>query len=139
MTLLDAYFGAFVQFLRRRRLLDSTLLLVCSCRGYPLGTHGVIGAPGEAGAWPLHSELVHVPCLARFPAASQLSARSQALVQPGDLAATLAAWWEVHDETGFGKDLNPEAVSRLPPWRDRAVVVSGAARRPHAGLVPVAS
>jgi arylsulfatase A-like enzyme len=56
-----------------------------SPRGISLAEHRRIGACDDA----LYAELTHVPCMIRFPQNTMASQRSQALVQPGDMFATL--------------------------------------------------
>lgn len=65
---------------------EDTLIAVVSARGFPLGEHGGWGDLQRR----LYSPLVHVPWLIRFPGLTAPGVRSQALVQPADLCATLA-------------------------------------------------
>ncbi len=64
---------------------DSLLLAVTSPRGYPLGEHLRIGECDQA----LYSELLHVPGFVRFPKQEGALARTQELIQPADLFATI--------------------------------------------------
>jgi hypothetical protein len=66
-----------------------SLFGVTSCRGYPLGEHGVVGDACEA----LYAELVRVPFCLRVPGGPKYGFRSQALVQPADYFATLWDWF----------------------------------------------
>ncbi|MEX2142286.1 MAG: sulfatase-like hydrolase/transferase [Pirellulales bacterium] len=66
----------------------NALLGVTSCRGYPLGEHGIVGDAREA----LYGELVRVPLFIRVPGGPKYGAHNQALVQPADLHATLLDW-----------------------------------------------
>jgi arylsulfatase A-like enzyme len=67
---------------------QSALLGVTSCRGYPLGEHGVIGDAREA----LYGELLRTPLCLRVPGGPRFGAHSQALAQPADLYATIVDW-----------------------------------------------
>jgi arylsulfatase A-like enzyme len=75
---------------------DSLLFAVTSPRGYPLGEHLRVGECDGA----LYGELLHVPGLIRLPQFESALARTQQLIQPADLFATIAdgANW-THDET----------------------------------------
>ncbi len=79
---LQALLGAVEELPQR----DSLLVAVTSPRGYPLGEHRRVGECDGA----LYGELLHVPCLLRFPQAEGALARTQQLVQPADLFATIA-------------------------------------------------
>ncbi len=62
-----------------------------SARSFPLGEHGRVGQCDEA----LYNELVQAPLVLRLPDGSGALGRSQALVQPANLAATLLDLWGV--------------------------------------------
>jgi arylsulfatase A-like enzyme len=64
---------------------DSLLFAVTSPRGFPLGEHLRLGECDQA----LYGELLHVPCLIRFPQHEGALMRTQELLQPRDLFATL--------------------------------------------------
>lgn len=117
VSLLDLCVGALLEFLHTGPIGEDTLLILLSARGFPLGEHRRVGAYDDA----LYGELVHVPLVIRFPDARGAAARSQALVQPADLWATLVDWWRIADPPP-----SPVAESLLPlvqeegPWtRDR--------------------
>jgi arylsulfatase A-like enzyme len=88
VSLLDLCIGSFLEALTESRLADETLLVVLSARGISLGEHGRIGPQNDS----LYSEVTQVPWLLRLPTGAGQSARTQALVQPADLHATLAEW-----------------------------------------------
>ena len=113
-ALLDACFGALLEFLDSRpagRLAKKTLLTLSSARGFPLGEHRRVGPCDDA----LFGELVHVPWMMRFPDAAAAAVRSQALVEPADLWATLLDWWGVE-----AVPPSPTALSVMPIVRGEA-------------------
>lgn len=61
------------------------VVVLVSPRGLPLGEHGFLGTVDR----PLHGELIHVPLIVAFSEGTGRSERSQALVYPHDVAATL--------------------------------------------------
>jgi arylsulfatase A-like enzyme len=138
VSLLDSCLGAFLDFLDGLPSRDETLLTVTSSRGFPLGEHGRVGPCDEA----LFSELVHVPWLIRFPDAVHAAVRSQVLVEPADLWATMLDWWNIGDCPNFRASengtvpLSPTGVSVLPLirqepalFRDRLCIVGNHGQR----------
>jgi arylsulfatase A-like enzyme len=111
VTLLDTCFGAFQDFFAGLPICDETLLTVTSARGFPLGEHGRIGECDGA----LFGETVHVPWMLQLPDDAAAAARTQALVEPSDLWATLLDWWSV--EPGAH---SPTAASVMPLVRQEA-------------------
>ncbi len=126
VAMLDACLGAMLEFLDGRPAGQETLLTLVSARGFPLGEHRRVGPCDDA----LFGELVQVPWMLRFPDAAGAAVRSQALVEPADLWATLLDWWRVD-----GVPAAPTARSVMPivrqecdALRDRLCVVAGAER-----------
>lgn len=114
VAVLDACLGALIEFLDESPIGRETLLIVAGARGFPLGEHLRIGAWDNS----LHSPLVHVPLVIRMPGGMGAAARSQALVEPSDLWATLLDWW--------GKGPTPDsptAKSLLPVVRDEVDIL----------------
>jgi len=131
VALFDACLGWFLESLRSMPAERQPVVVLLSSRGFPLGEHGQVGACGTG----LHSELVHVPCLLRFPDGEGASARSQSLVLPVDLPATLA---EVLGQppassdqlpTGAGRSLLPLVRAEAFTLRDRVVLVGEGGER----------
>ncbi|MGQ9575253.1 MAG: sulfatase family protein [Thermoguttaceae bacterium] len=121
VTLLDRCVGALMELVDREGLGSQTLLAVFGVRGFPLGEHRRVGLCDE----PLYSELVHVPLILRFPGGLGAAGRSQALVQPADLGATLADFWGIPLERtpGDGRTLLPLVREEIETARDRACIV----------------
>ncbi len=126
VALLDTCLGAMLEFLDGQPAGRETLLSLVSARGFPLGEHRRVGACDDA----LYGELVGVPWMLRFPDAAGAAVRSQALVEPDDLWATLLAWWRIG-----GVPASPTARSLMPivrqdadVLRDRLCIACGAER-----------
>jgi arylsulfatase A-like enzyme len=138
VALVDACLGELLDALDDMPT-EQTLLAVTSPRGYPLGEHGGVGSGSS-----LYGELLHVPLLLRLPGGVGALARTQQLVQPCDLAATLTEWLELSPVPagGFaqsllamarGKDLSPRPLAvaigpaqwvvRTPAWLLHSFVV----------------
>ncbi|HET6880110.1 MAG TPA: sulfatase-like hydrolase/transferase [Pirellulales bacterium] len=122
VTLLDDCLGVLLASLEGENLLDDTLLMVVGARGFPLGRNGRLGDVDGA----LFGELVQTPWLMRFPDGFGAAARSQALVQPGDLAPTLVdALGLVVPENLFSRSLMP-LVRDEEAWPRQAIALVGA-------------
>lgn len=122
VSLLDTCVGALLEYLHESGLGAQTLLVLLSARGFPLGEHLRVGPCDE----PLYGELVHVPWMMRFPDQMGATVRSQALVEPSDLWATMLDWWNVADlpDSPAGQSLLPLARGQLDAVRDRLLVVA---------------
>ena len=120
VSVFDTCLDAFLEFFRSSSLADDTLLVLTAPRSFPLGEHGRIGPCDDA----LYDELVHVPLMLRFPDGLAAMARSQALVEPSDLWATLLDWWNVGDRppAPTAASLLPIARGDTPAVRDRLCI-----------------
>jgi arylsulfatase A-like enzyme len=127
VTLLDTCFGAFLDFFYGLPISSETLLSVASARGFPLGEHGRVGPCDGA----LFGETVQVPWFVQLPDAAGAAVRSQALVEPADLWATLLHWWSVGDAppSPTAKSLLRLVHQQAGSLRDRLGMASGSAQR----------
>jgi arylsulfatase A-like enzyme len=128
VTTLDAELGTVFDELRARGLDQTAGWLVTSDLGYPLGEHGQVGLHRP---W-LHEELVHLPLVLRFPAASEAGRRVPAFTQPADLFPTLLELLgaELPIEPVHGHSLIPLATGKAVSVREYAcsgLVIDGAA------------
>lgn len=122
VALVDTCLGAFHAALDERGLVEPCLSAVGSTRSFPLGEHRRVGLSGSR----LHEELVHVPWVIHVPEAIAAAARSQALVQPADIWATLCDWWnlKIEETCGGGASLLPIMRADRDAVGDRACVVA---------------
>jgi arylsulfatase A-like enzyme len=122
VSLWDTCLGALIDELRAGPLAQNTLVVFLSPRGYPLGEHGRVGPLGHA----LYNESVQVPWLMRFPDGLGALARSQGLVLPADLPATLADWLGRPQERSHGgHSLMPLVRWEAPSVRECVPLASG--------------
>ncbi len=120
VSLLDLCLEPLLELFEPGGALASGVLLVIGARGFPLGEHLSVGAAGNA----LHGELLHVPWLLRLPASRGVAIRTQSLVQPADIFATVADLCGVLLPTPaalHGQSLLPLAADERQIVRDRAV------------------
>lgn len=131
VNLLDRCLGALMQAMQSSPWGENTLLVVLGARGFPLGEHQRLG-------WydlDLHEELTHIPWMMRFPSGLGRLRRSSALVQPADLAMTLAEWFGLESEApagdcpGLGRSLFPLIRGQAEAVRDRLLIVGGDGQR----------
>jgi len=132
VSLLDTCLGALAKALEASRAGRETLLVLVGARGFPLGEHRRVGACDNA----LYGELVRAPLVMGFPGRLGAAARSQALVEPADLWATILDWFEVADAPASltGRSLLPVVRGDLEALRDRLCIMGHDASR--AGLTP---
>jgi arylsulfatase A-like enzyme len=121
VALLDQCVGGLLEYLEQARAPDPTLLVLMSPRGFPLGEHLLVGDEGTT----IHGPLVQVPLMFRFPDGLGAAARSQALVEPADVWATLLDWWQVEPRPSSptGRSLLPVVRGDADLLRDRLGVV----------------
>jgi arylsulfatase A-like enzyme len=114
ITLFDACLGVLLDYLADSPIGRETQLVLLGARGFPLGEHHRVGPCDEA----LYGELVHVPWMIRFPNGDAAAARSQSLVEPTDLWATLLDGFGIRDVPP-----SPTAASLLPLVRREVQVI----------------
>lgn len=127
MTVWDRSMGCLIGVLKDSGLFDSTMILLGSARGFPMGEHGRVGFPpgekrtdaasigrgtssdaqkSESGASSLfYSEELHLPLLIHFPDHFGEAVRSSGLCGPSDLYRTLAEFG------GLVRDSEPEGAN----------------------------
>lgn len=129
VSLLDACLGAFWDGLAGTAAAANTLLILTSPRGFPLGEHGRIGACADS----LYSELTHVPLAVRLPDGRGAGDRTQALVQPADLHATILDWCRgpvaAATSPACGRSLLRIMAGEVETVRDRACTIGPTGER----------
>lgn len=90
----DGAFGAIIDALRARDLLDQTLIAVTADHGEDQGEH--LGYLSHACS--LHRTVLHVPLIMRFPGTIDAGLRHPGLTQPVDLLPTFLTLAGLDDE-----------------------------------------
>ncbi len=124
VSLVDQLVGSLIEAIDQSQFAANTLLVVFSPRGFPLAEHYRIGSCDNA----LYAELTHVPCIIRLPSRLGAGQRSQALVQPSDIFATLLdlALPQLNtplQKTGFGSSIMPLIRGEVTQAFDRVCTV----------------
>jgi arylsulfatase A-like enzyme len=122
ITVLDYCLGGLLDAIAASAWSDA-LVIATSCRGFPLGEHGIVGRAAES----LYGELLHVPWLVRVPGAARYGERCQGLVQPADLYATVRDWLSPTDRSAKGPP--------IPWYTGRSLLCSGEDAPPNRKLV----
>jgi len=135
IALLDACFDAFLDFFDASPFSRDTLLTLASSCGFPLGEHGLVG-PGDGALFDeTYGETVQVPWMLQLPdalgGAFGKAARSQSLIEPSDLWATLLDAWRIADapHSPTGRSVLPLIRQEIDTLHDRVGVVNAAGRR----------
>lgn len=127
VSLLDTCLAALMEYLDSAPCGQDTLLMLLSSRGFPLGEHRRVGDCDGA----LFGELLHVPLLIRFPDRQGMTVRSQGLVHPADIWATLLDSFGLTDlpSTPAAASMIPLVSEETEMLRDRLCVVGDDRRR----------
>jgi hypothetical protein len=124
VTMFDACLGAMIEYFDSLPDSDETLLALISPRGFPLGEHRRVGPCDNA----LFGELVHVPWMLRFPQPCS-PFRSQALIEPADLWATLLEFWGVESVSPTAASVLPIVHGTADSLRDRLCIAGSGSER----------
>jgi len=117
VTLVDAWFGKFMDKVRELGLLDNTLIVVTSDHGHQLGEHGIAGKL-PAG---MYNELIDCVLMIRHPQGIGAGQRSNALVQHQDICTTILNFVGIKAPYELdGKDLMPIMTGEKTKVRDYA-------------------
>lgn len=119
VTLLDAWVGRLLEFLKSSCLDEQTTIIFTSDQGEPLGEHGLVRRPVAT----VHEELAHTPLIIRWPGLERAGQRCQAIVQSVDLSSTvlLSLGIEVPNHW-LGMNLKEIYEEKQSPQRTVAVI-----------------
>lgn len=114
VTLVDKWFGHFINKLADLKLLDNSLIIVLSDHGHSLGEHGVTGKI----PWALYPELIEIPFLIRHPEGKGAGQTSDYFASTHDVAPTvLGALGVKPTQPMDGVDLTAFLEGKEPPER----------------------
>ena len=117
VTMVDTWFGKFMDKVRELGLLYNTLIVVTSDHGHQLGEHGISGKL-PAG---MYNELNDCVLLIRHPQGIGAGQRSNALVQHHDLCTTVINFLGMESPYELdGQDLMPIVQGQKTKVRDYA-------------------
>ena len=84
VTLVDRWFGHFIDTLKSTGLIDRSIVIVLADHGHPHGDHGTIMKSPQN----MYNELLRIPFMIRLPNAERAGERVPGLVQTDDLLPT---------------------------------------------------
>lgn len=93
VALLDQCLGVLLSGLRETA--PDTLFVMTSLRGFPLGEHLQVGWVEPT----LYHELLHVPCLVRFPSGHYAMRRDGRVAESAEIANILVNWFQSSEYT----------------------------------------
>lgn len=112
--------GALARLLRDKGLLDKTVLIVTADHGEAFGEHGY-----EGHIEGVYDELVHIPCVIRFPGPGAPVGRVRALTETVDVFPTILDLLGLETpETVQGKSLIPLITGATPAVHDFVFAVA---------------
>ncbi len=114
VTLVDKWFGHFINKLADLKLLDNSLIIVLSDHGHSLGEHRVTGKI----PWALYPELIEIPFLIRHPEGKGAGQKSDYFASTHDVAPTVLGALGVEPTQPMdGVDLTVFLEGKEPPER----------------------
>jgi len=123
ITLVDKYFGKFVDYLKEEDFLENTLLIFLSDHGEPLGEkHGEFHERivRKARPW-LYEELVRIPLIIRHPEGYGAGENINSVVHTCDIMPTILDFMNVKEPAVMdGKSLLPLIKGEKEKLRDFA-------------------
>jgi len=121
VTLVDRWFGHFIDTLRETGLLDRSVVIVLADHGHPHGDHGTImKSPPN-----MYNELLRIPLMIRLPDAERAGQRVAPLVQMDDILPTTLKLIGLEHESACmtGQSMWPLVTGDAQKLRD--VVITG--------------
>ena len=124
LTMMDKWFGQFMQSLKDNHMYDDTMIILTTDHGHMLGEHGFTGK----NYMHAYNEVAHIPLMVRLPNGMQHNTRSSSLTQNIDLMPTilqhhgLSVPDRVKGMNLFGEDIKSRAQV-IYGWFGRAVNV----------------
>ncbi len=114
VTLVDKWFGHFINKLADLNLLDNSLIVVLSDHGHSLGEHGVVGKI----PWALYPELIDIPFFIRHPEGKLAGQTSDYFASTHDVAPTVLGFLGIEQPQPMdGVDLSVLFEGKEPPER----------------------
>jgi arylsulfatase A-like enzyme len=101
VTLVDTWFGYFIDYIKRIGIWDDSIIVVVSDHGHMLGEHGLIAKAAN----PLGREVADLVAMIRFPGGEYSGKTCDKFCYHHDIAATLCEACGVPSNDMDGKDL----------------------------------
>jgi arylsulfatase A-like enzyme len=101
VSLVDTWFGYFIDYIKRIGIWDDSIIVVVSDHGHMLGEHGLIAKAAN----PLGREVADLVCMIRFPGGEGSGKTCDKFCYHYDIAPTISRACRISDTNMDGKDL----------------------------------
>ena len=101
VSLVDTWFGYFVDYIKRIGIWDDSIIVVVSDHGHMLGEHGLVAKAAN----PLGREVADLVAMIRFPGGEAMGETCEKFCYHHDIAATIANACGISSSNMDGKDL----------------------------------
>jgi arylsulfatase A-like enzyme len=101
VSLVDTWFGYFIENLKRMDIWDDSIIVVVSDHGHMIGEHGLVAKAAN----PLGREVADLVAMIRFPGGEGSGTTCDKFCYHYDIAPTISKACGVSDENMDGKDL----------------------------------
>ena len=103
VSLVDTWFGYFIEYIKRIGIWDNSIIVVVSDHGHMLGEHGLIAKAAN----PLGREVADLVAMIRFPNGEMAGKTCDKFCYHHDIATTICNACKVSSKDMEGKDLLP--------------------------------
>ncbi len=101
VSLVDTWFGYFIDYIKRIGIWDDSIIVVVSDHGHMLGEHGLVAKAAN----PLGREVADLVCMIRFPGGEGSGKTCDKFCYHYDIAPTISKACRISDTGMDGKDL----------------------------------
>jgi len=101
VSLVDTWFGYFIDYIKRIGIWENSIIVVVSDHGHMLGEHGLIAKAAN----PLGREVADLVAMIRFPEGAMAGKICEKFCYHHDIAATISKACGISSEKMDGKDL----------------------------------
>ncbi|MBD3195141.1 MAG: sulfatase-like hydrolase/transferase [Candidatus Lokiarchaeota archaeon] len=121
VTLVDTWFGYFIDYIKRIGIWDDSIIVVVSDHGHMLGEHGLIAKAAN----PLGREVADLVAMIRFPGGEESGKTCDKFCYHHDIAATIGKACKISTNNMEGKDLLPLVKQENLNYYDHVSVAWG--------------
>jgi len=119
LTMVDHWFGKFLNKIKNQGLMKDSLIILTSDHGILLGEHGFTGK----NVMPVYSELAHLPAMVHLPESKRKNEKVSALTQNIDIYPTVLDYFGIEDIPDYihGSSWKPLLEGEVESIRDEAI------------------
>jgi len=121
VSLVDTWFGYFIDYIKRIGIWDDSIIVVVSDHGHMLGEHGLIAKAAN----PLGREVADLVAMIRFPGGEGSGKTCDKFCYHHDIAATIAKACGVSVKDMDGQDLLPLVQEKDLIYHDHVTIAWG--------------